>query len=409
MRKVKLLLLILSLTLLTGCFDKVELEDLAYVVVIGIDKGADNGFEVTYQIGNPQVGSSDRVQAEEPASEIITMNVPDLATVRDLANVSVSREVTYAHLKAIITGEELTRSKESLTLLDAVLRDQAIKQDVMLIVSKEKASEFIRGNKHELETRPHKHYEFMSRRWEETGLVPNSTLLKFFPRILGDAGLFLSTYATTKKSKTHYGYEDEYLAGQVKKEGGNSMQMIGAAVLKEGRMIGTLNGEEVKITLLLRPNTVRSSMLASYADPLAKDKRIAASWSKTEPTKIKMDLSTDIPKVDVVVPIKMEILSIASGIDYVEDLKKQKLLKEAIARSLEQKSMKVVKKTQQEFKGDPFQWYLIARKQFWTLAEYKKYNWMKKYPTAEVRVKYDIEFTNFGRQLKPFNKEYIKD
>jgi Ger(x)C family germination protein len=411
MRRVKLLLILLFLIiLLTGCFDKSELEELAYVIVIGIDKGEVNGFEVTYQIGNPQVGSSDRVSAgKEPASEIITLTVPDLVTVRDLANISVSREVTYSHLKVIITGEELARSGEAFKLFDSVLRDEAIKQEVMLIVSKEKASEFIRGNEHELETRPHKHYDFMSRRWEETGLVPDATLLRFIPRTLDDAGLFLSTYATAKKGETIYGYEDQYLAGQVKKEGGNPIQMIGSAVLKEGRMIGTLNGEATKVVMLLRPQKVRRSMLASYADPLVKGQRIAARWMKTEPTRIKMNLSTDIPKIDVVVPIKMMILAIDSGIDYVEDLERQKLLKDSIASSLERKSMEVIKKTQQEFKGDPFQWYLIARQQFWTLDEYKNYDWMKKYPRAEINVKYDIELTNFGRQFRPFNKEDIKD
>ncbi|TDX48034.1 Ger(x)C family spore germination protein [Orenia marismortui] len=398
MRSVKLILVFMILILLTGCFNRVELEEMAYVVVIGLDKGEAGGFEVTYQIGNPQVGSSDRVQAEgEPPSEIVTLTAPDITTARDLANISVSREVTYAHLKVLVTGEKLTRSGEAFTLLDSVLRDEAIKQEVMLIVSKEKASEFIRGNKHKLETRPHKHYEFMARRWKETGLVPDATLLRFFPRTLGDAGLFLSTYATSKKGKSKYGYEDEYLAGQVKKEGGNPIQMIGSAVLKEGKMIGTLTGEETKLSLLLRPHTVRNSILASYSDPLAKEKRIAARWMKTKDTQIEMDLSTDTPKIDVIVPLKFEILSIASGIDYIENLEKQKILKDSIASSLEDKAKQLVNRTQQEFKGDPFQWYLIARKEFWTLDEYIKYNWMKSYPRAEVNIRFDIKIVNFGR------------
>ncbi|WP_018247436.1 Ger(x)C family spore germination C-terminal domain-containing protein [Orenia marismortui] len=130
---------------------------------------------------------------------------------------------------------------------------------------------------------------------------------------------------------------------------------------------------------------------------------------KTKDTQIEMDLSTDTPKVDVIVPVKFEILSIASGIDYIENLEKQKILKDSIASSLEDKAMRLVNRTQQEFKGDPFQWYLIARKEFWTLDEYIKYNWMKSYPRAEVNIRFDIKTVNFGRQFRPFKKEEIKD
>jgi len=100
MKSLKIFIVLLFSLLLSGCWDAVELEEQAYVVAIGMDEGEDNQLEITFQIGNPQVGSSDRANADrEPASEIITLVAPDKISARDLANVSVSRKLTFSHAK----------------------------------------------------------------------------------------------------------------------------------------------------------------------------------------------------------------------------------------------------------------------------------------------------------------------
>ena len=56
MKKFKLFLIILAIILLTGCYGKTELDDLAYVLAIGVDKASgDDNKEVlaTYQIALP--------------------------------------------------------------------------------------------------------------------------------------------------------------------------------------------------------------------------------------------------------------------------------------------------------------------------------------------------------------------
>lgn len=78
----KFFMLVISfsiLALLAGCWDYKEIERKAYVIGIGLDKGKEEGtLEVSYLIGNPEVGSqqSGGSSMEKP-SEIITINVTD--------------------------------------------------------------------------------------------------------------------------------------------------------------------------------------------------------------------------------------------------------------------------------------------------------------------------------------------
>ena len=54
----KLLLLFVIVCLLTGCWDREELEDKAYVIGLGLDRSKQEGkIKVTMLIANPEVGS----------------------------------------------------------------------------------------------------------------------------------------------------------------------------------------------------------------------------------------------------------------------------------------------------------------------------------------------------------------
>lgn len=53
MRKILLSIMTLSLTFLTGCWDRVEINDLALVLASGFDLTKDGQLEITEQIALP--------------------------------------------------------------------------------------------------------------------------------------------------------------------------------------------------------------------------------------------------------------------------------------------------------------------------------------------------------------------
>lgn len=320
-----------------------------------------------------------------------------------MANSVITRELSFDHLKTIIVGEEFAKNELFHHTIASALMEPQMRLENTLIVSKEKAREFIQKNKPELETRPHKYYFYMEQRWKDTGLVPHSDLNRYFQRTSGE--LFLANYATTKKEEQIKPNEDDYRAGEIPQKSGDPVQMMGAAVFKNGKMIGTLTGEETRMALLLRTKSLTHYTIQSLPDPINDDYRISIQLTNGN-TKVKVDVKTDTPKVNVTVPVNVQVFSNNSLANYTTNLSNHQKLKQSIEAHLEQMAMKLVKKTQEEFRSEPFWWYLNARQQFWTIDEYNKYDWEEKYANANVDVKFKVTIESLGPQIKP---EVIND
>lgn len=396
---------------LTGCWDQKELEERAFVVIIGVDTGENRNLSLTLQVANPQVGTSDVAQSEkEPPSVIITLEIPDIPTAKELANVSITRSVTFTHVRAVIISEEFAKSDRFLPLMEYLMRDRELRREVDMIVCKEKAADFIRNNHPEMETRAHKHYELIARRWETTGLIPYTTFQRYIQRMVSNTGIFLAAYGTTAKDDENAeGKEDNFIAGEVSKYGGNPMQMIGSAVIKKGKMIGTLTGEETRLALMLRPKIRTHSFLTIYTDPLQSEYDISTRIIKQKSNEYKMKLFGGTPKIHVSVPIDVEILGVPSGMNYVTDFHNQEILEKAIKKDADDKANKLIEKTQKDFGGEPFQWAGIAKRQFATTKDFEDYNWMGTYPNMDIDVKFDVNIVDFGRLLQPYDLEKIKE
>lgn len=405
-------MVILFMSSLTGCWDQLELEEQAFITVIGVDMAADNRYSITYQIAGPGGGGLSNITGSSPnlpTSEVVTFVVPDLISARNLASISVTRRPSFAHTSNIVVSEEVARSDQFYDLLASAVRDRQIRRDSFLIVSKEKAADFIRNNDPKLEARPHKFYNFMSKRWREIGLVPVSNLNKLIQREEAGEDLFLANYGSSIERVNKIGKnEGDYEPGQIQKGGGNPTEIIGSVVIKDGKMIDSLDGESTRICILLRPTLDTNNIQMTFQDPVKKESRVSTELSRNN-IKIDMDLKSDPPKINVMVNTDIILLGIPSGIDYVQNLSNQELLRTSIQNELTQLSNTMVKKTQEVYGKSPFNWSLEARKEFLTIDDYKKYDFPNKYKDAKISVSYKVNIKAFGKQLRPPQSKGLKN
>lgn len=386
--------------ILTGCWDKKEIEENAYVVAIGLEMSDVGGVKITYNIANPQVGSAKGIDVKEPPASVVTFIAPDLVSARDTASAFVTRKIIYNHVNVILVSEELARREDFFNYLSTSIKDREIRRDLTLIITKENPSEFFKKNKPVLETRPHKYYQFMINRTKKTGFVPESDLHRYMQKTELDSDLFLALLATAEPKDQKYENDDEYLAGEIIKESANPTQIIGSAVFQQGKMVGLLTGEETRMSLLLTPNAKElGRILTSFKDPLDDKYRISARLSKNENTEVKMDFKKHPVEIKVNLPINVEVIGIPSLINYAMNMEKQSLLRNSIKKQIEKKAMDLIKKTQEEFQGQPFYWSLPARKYFNSIEQWKDYEFDKKYKDMIVSVNVDITLTGFGEQI----------
>lgn len=414
MKKLLIFMLLLqTAVLLSGCFDRKELEEQAYVISIGVDKTeSEDVFRFTYEIANPEVGSTvSGPSTPEPPQEVVSVLGTDFLSATSAANVSVAKEISLDQVRVVIVSEKLARSKKFIHLMQTAPSIIDLKLNAQLVISKEKAEEFIRTNKPKLESRPHKYFQYMLDRAKETGVIPNAPLVRFFQITEGDADLFIAPFATTKiDPKEEYGSEDNYKAGEVNIKGGNSTQFVGSAVFKEGQMIDTLTGEETRFSLMLDTTLPQQDIIANYTDPLSPGFDLAARV-QVDKVKVKIDYKpTSRTNIDVYVNTHMNIFAVPSTKNYMINSKNRKILHDSLQKQLQEEGEKFIKKTQEKYKLEPFYWSLHIRSKFLTIKDYEKADWAKKiYPNANVRLHVKVKSLEFGKILRESDLRKVRD
>lgn len=411
---IKLILLLMPFLILTGCWDQEEIEQRAYVLGIGLDKTSHKGIiKVTYLISNPEAGSTQQGGgSQEPSHEIISFNAPDFIQSQNIANAVIAKSITYDILDFFVVSEEFAKDNNFIRWIYDATKDREIRRDTRLVVTKETANRFIEKNKPKLETRRHEYFELMFKDAIEIGLIPDSTIHNFFRITEADADLFLTAYATTEQDEdtAELNIDTELIAGKLKVSGNtNPTQFLGSAVFKEGKMVGALTVEETRISQLMNVATDMPSFLASFPDPFMNESWITARFTQLNDAEIKVDVTQKLPKIKVTLPLQVEVLTDHSMVNYAENKNKRDELKEHIKKRIEKRFIALVKRTQEEFEGQPFGFSLSARKHFFTIPQWEKYNWMEIYPNAEVSINVDIVFGEFGRQSELPNYHKVRD
>lgn len=404
-------ILLVMILFLSGCWDQKEINDRTYVIAIGLDKAENNRIKVTYLIANPEAGTLPQGGGgNEPPTMIVSFIADDYSASIETANTIVSKEITYDILDAIFVSEDFAKDDDFIRWTYDAAKNIEIRRDTYLVITKEPTLDYFQKTKPLIETRISMYFDSILKIGEENGMIPtNSKLLYYFRITEANADLFLATYSTTEHNdKKHFVNDDNFLAGQLHVDGNvNKTEFAGSAVFKHGKMIGKLTAEETRTATFLNNTLHISNLLTTFPDPFNEKFRVTTRISTKAKNKITINLQKG--EIYVTVPIVVEVLTNHSMVDYYRNPEKREQLKKAIEENLTKKSEDLIKKTQEDFKGEPFGWSLIARKQFLTNKEYKVFNWMKMYPNMNVNVKFNIRFGNFGRQSEVPHLKEVRD
>ncbi|MEE1013278.1 MAG: GerAB/ArcD/ProY family transporter [Clostridia bacterium] len=183
-----LLCLLLCITL-SGCYDSREVEETAYLIALGVDKGKEQPCRYTFQISNPlETGTTtgenkDEPPAEETSREESNKGVNNMVVEAENFYLALSQLRSYlgkepdlSHLKVIAFSKELAREgleEHTSSLLD----QQEIRPDTNLCLA-ESAQEFLTRVKPTLEQSTARYYELMF--WQRYSPYAPVTELKDF-------------------------------------------------------------------------------------------------------------------------------------------------------------------------------------------------------------------------------------
>ncbi|MDN5364297.1 MAG: spore germination protein [Eubacteriales bacterium] len=419
-RKVLALFMVLLLCLpLTGCWDSEELEELAFVIALGIDKSdVPNLVKLTAMIAIPAKiaggaggggGGGEGGGKQEENVSVVTINCASLFAGLNLMNSFVSRKLNLQYMKAIVVGEEMAREGISKNL-GAMMRYHQVRRTTMVIVARPSAEEFINKLKPKLGTSPSKYLEDAMLMFETSALLPKVFYHNFLQQYqsYGDEPYaLLGTVVKRKKKATaedrlmaETRSESPGIAAATSRKGGIDISLVGAAVFRGDRLAGYLSGDETRVFNLLRGD-LRQAFFA-LEDPLSPGKMVVVDVRQGSPPRVKVDLSGEQPRVKVQLSLEGDLVGHQSQVNYVDNFNNRARLERAVAAMLEKRSANLIRRAQEEFGTDIFGFGRRgAQYQFLTWQDWVNYHWKDRFPAAEVKVEVKFRIRRIGLQYGP--------
>ncbi|TKH45143.1 Ger(x)C family spore germination protein [Paenibacillus terrae] len=139
-RKTAFLFLMLTLVLLlTGCWNRRELNELAIAVGMGIDKQGDQ-FRVSVQVVDPGEAAAKKGSGVRAPATLYTEEADTVfEAIRKITTLS-PRKMYFSHLRICVIGESIAREGMA-KALDLLSRDHQFRTDFYIVVSKGTSAE----------------------------------------------------------------------------------------------------------------------------------------------------------------------------------------------------------------------------------------------------------------------------
>ncbi|MEV5024858.1 Ger(x)C family spore germination protein [Paenibacillus sp. LPE1-1-1.1] len=134
MNKWRLLLPLLACLLATGCWNRVELNDIAVISASGFD-WKDGKWVISYQVVIPQAISSQSAAGNSAAVNVFSTKGESFRSAVSKASQETSRRLYFSHNQIVIIGQEAAR-KGLGPLLDTYLRNHDSRETVSVYIAK---------------------------------------------------------------------------------------------------------------------------------------------------------------------------------------------------------------------------------------------------------------------------------
>lgn len=379
------IIIVLLIFSLSGCYSVQSIDDLTYVIALGIDKGKNNTLALTVQFTFPT--SSESASGEAAPTIVNTVECASINSGITLLNSYTSKEINLSHCKIIVFSEELAVSgigEEIFTLSNQV----EIRPDSNIIISKSTAKEYIENSKPELENLVAKYYELNLFSQEYVGFTENISISNFFNKLnttsIEPTAILGNGNKLNLPSSDNSEDELDIVAGELpiteyKRESEN----LGIAVFKDDKMVGELTAIETMLHLILTDNF--ESGIITLNHPLKENSTIDIALYSHKKTNIDAKLINGSPFATIEVFLNSRLLSVDknSGDFDADEIKElESLINSYLANAI----LNYLYKTSKEFESDIDGIGQSLLTKFKNSKEWNNYNWPQNYKNTFFKV-----------------------
>ena len=422
-----LILFVVFITFIAGFSNSYisrRIEHLAYVLVLGIDKGEKAKLKISTQFINVSSSSSG---ASSDSSQIVltSCEANSMFSGLNLLNSYIGKEINLAHCSVVVFSEEIAKEGISSEIY-SLINNEEIRSSANIVVTNCKAYDYINNSKPNLENLTSKYFDTFDITSKLTGYFSNITLGDFFNNlsesnsdpiaVLG--GLNSTARSEENKSSSNYSEEsssssnsgnsdningetsnsnsssqdvkeqekqeietnqNNLVAGKSSIVGGRGTENLGLAIFSGDKYIGELTVWE-SICHSLITNSIDTCII-SIDDPLFENEQLEIQLSPNKKSKIISNIENDIININVELNLTANIISLNSNINY-EDTDTINKISAATQNRLNDELNKYFHKTTRKYNVDIDKYYLSILKYFPYQKNFDDFNYKEKLKNA---------------------------
>ena len=287
-----------------------------------------------------------------------------------IVNTMTSKEVNLSHINIILYSEEI--AKKGLTgHINGLLSNPEIRPKTPVAICKGRAEDFFNKVTPVLEANPSRYYSLILSSFNYTDETVGSELMSFY----ADA------QSIDRETSTVIGEITTAQDSESGKEEDNAI-FKGLAAFKGDKMVGEIDSKITDAHLLITNALTKGTITVEDAE---NSSEIATVTIKQHsPTKIKVKIENNIPKVDINVFVAAHLEATSSTTDYLKDENKIKL-RTSIENKIKSNVYEYLNKIK-ELDSDIAGIGKYAKKNYLTWQEFEAVEWQKIFKNSEFKV-----------------------
>ncbi|WP_339372109.1 Ger(x)C family spore germination protein [Paenibacillus elgii] len=386
MRKsIILLLTLLILILQTGCWSRVELNDVAIVTASAIDLAQDGKYRLSVQILKMKMtkGISEKGGSSDNATLIISAKGDTIMDALNILQKKIPRLIIFSHNRVVIVGEKMARAGIA-PAIDFFSRHREARGNSFLLTTKGEAVELLKvPSNFEIFTAEEMREEEKARmldsasvrdfiyRLFEKGIEPTSSQMQVVP--LSDQN--------GKPTK-----EDEKLG----------LGLVGVGIYRKDKLLGWMERPEAECLLWLRNKMGNSVLTVAVPEKDKPPGRVSVQLISAK-TKFKSKISGEKIQFDVAIKMTGELFENSTKLS-IKEMNNLNKIQHALEKGIENRVTMTVKKLQKQFKSDVVGFGNILHRQHkndWNIIFADR--WEEEFPNIEVNTKATFKLIGTGR------------
>ncbi|MCA1029455.1 Ger(x)C family spore germination protein [Bacillus timonensis] len=394
---VRISVIFLLLSQLTGCWSSRELNELGIATAIGIDKSKD-GFLVTAQILNPGAVTAKVPTNTTPVTTFQAEGKTVFEALRKLTKNS-PRKVYLSHVQIVAFSEKLAREEGIKASLDFISRDHEMRTDFYIVIAKKMRAENLLRVLLSLEKIPankiFKSLEISQSFWGVTKPVPLDGLIGDIVR-KGKEPILTGVYVKGDHEVGNYIENIKHIDPSTR------ILIDHLAVFKRDKLQGWLNEKESKGYNYIM-GEIKSTIENLSCPSDEKGKYVGIELLRTS-SKLTGEMKNGEPLIHVILEGEADIGDLQCHINISEPSVIAEL-EGKLNKQIEQIMTNTITKVQEEFGVDIFGFGNIIHIEYPDKWKTLREEWETIFPKLNVDINVDVKIRRLGTITETFEEE----